>query len=67
MKKLLLATVLVVTGLGLSSCVTQGSKREGYDSEACRSKCQRLGQTVFVTASAEAGRCICRNDSSNEG
>lgn len=63
MKKVLLATALIVTGLGLSSCVKQGSTKAGYDSEACRSKCQRLGQTVFVVASAEAGRCICRNDS----
>jgi hypothetical protein len=65
MKKAVLAAVLALTALGLSSCVTQGSKRTGYDSEACRSKCQRLGQHVSVTASAEAGRCICTNDSTS--
>lgn len=66
MKKAVLVAVLALVGLGTSSCVMTGSKRAGYDSDACRSKCQRLGQHVSVTASADAGRCICINDSTSD-
>jgi hypothetical protein len=69
MKKSFLAVVLGVTSLTVAtlvtSCVTgsEDSKRKGYSSEACREKCERLGQTVAVTPSENAGKCICLAES----
>lgn len=65
MKKSLL---LALSGLFLLSACSGGGamkKRHGYDSEACRMKCQRLGQHVAVTASGNSGKCICTEDSSS--
>ena len=65
MKKSFLVVALGLVAL-TSACVTGGnSKRAGYDSDACRMKCQRLGQHVAVNASSDAGKCICMNDSSS--
>ncbi len=69
MKKSFLVGILGVTGvvaaLSLSSCISgdESSKRSGYSSAACREKCERLGQTVAVAASADAGKCVCLAES----
>jgi len=65
MKKLFLVAMLGATAALMSSCITgSGEKRAGYSSDACRQKCQRLGQVVSVAASADAGKCICVNETS---
>jgi len=70
MKKSFLAAILGLTSLTLagfvSSCAKSGDedpRRPGYSSEACREKCQHLGQTVAVTPSENSGKCICLAES----
>jgi hypothetical protein len=63
MKKSFLAAILGLTAL--VGCVTgdNAAERRGYSSEACREKCQHLGQTVAVTPSENSGKCICLAES----
>lgn len=64
MKKSLWVVFGVLGVIGLTSCGTKDSdgKREGFDSAACRAKCERFGQNVLVTASKEQGQCICTSE-----
>jgi hypothetical protein len=68
MKKSLLMAVTVLGLVGLTSCgLKEGEeKRVGYDSAACRSKCERLGQNILITASREQGQCICTTETLRE-
>ena len=59
---------LALTGvLLLANCMGSATnkKRHGFDSEACRQKCLRLGQHVSVTPSSDSGKCICTQDSTS--
>lgn len=67
-KSALFAALLMVGGVfALSACNSKPTtKRHGFDSAACRAKCQRVGKHVAVTESGDSGKCVCQNDSTSE-
>ncbi len=58
----ILAGVLLVTGL--TACES-GMNEKGSMMQECRAKCNRIGQSVAVTATGVAGECVCSNDESS--
>lgn len=66
MNKLVAVFAGVLLVAGLSACESSRPVA-GNKMEECRKKCNRMGQSMAVTASSVAGECICSNDeSSNE-
>jgi poly(3-hydroxyalkanoate) synthetase len=58
----ILAGVFLMTGL--AACQSNMSGK-GNMMEECRKKCNRIGQSVAVTATGVAGECVCSNDESS--
>ena len=68
MKKAFLAATLLLTGFTVTSCLTSSNSHHNWgdkDAQACHDKCRGMGQHMAVTPSANAGRCICTNDSTS--
>ncbi len=57
----ILAGVLLVSGL--TACESSNSGSNSMMQE-CRTQCNRVGQSMAVTASSVAGHCVCSNDES---